>query len=463
MPFAKHKIRQGACQLLDSVAACLAWLAAVGARAYLPQSLFFVQLPDTTLSLEYLYLLIPVAILTPLIHAKIGFYNLGATRRRGDILNLCVQTATWVFICIVFTLFLGRINFLARSVCLIFIPFCSLFLYLRHQIVSQIILRHIPQRRQNLLLVTDRQPLTNWEQELNDHPEFELRLIRQVHVAEIDNAGFVRCLHNDAIHLVIFDVKHTSFHDISQLIQASEEEGVETWLATNLFETSVARVKVDYFLNHPMLIFRSTPDNSWEILCKSIMDRVGALLLLAAGSLPMLLISVLIKLTDRGPVFFKQQRSGLHGRPFIMYKFRSMVANAEQLKSELDRHNEMTGPVFKVTNDPRVTPLGRFLRKTSLDELPQFINVLKGEMSLVGPRPLPVYETLAISENTQRRRLSVKPGITCLWQIQGRNEVKAFADWVNLDLQYIDHWSIWLDLKILCKTIPAVLRFHGAK
>ena len=146
-----------------------------------------------------------------------------------------------------------------------------------------------------------------------------------------------------------------------------------------------------------------------------------------------------------------------------MYKFRSMVTNAEQRKQELEVFNEMTGPVFKITNDPRITPLGRFLRKYSIDELPQLFNVLRGDMSLVGPRPLPVEETHRFSDLAHRRRLSVKPGLTCLWQIEGRSNVLDFADWVRLDLEYIDNWSIWLDIKILFRTIPVVVRGSGAK
>ena len=146
-----------------------------------------------------------------------------------------------------------------------------------------------------------------------------------------------------------------------------------------------------------------------------------------------------------------------------MYKFRTMVADAEQRKQELSALNEMRGPVFKVTNDPRVTPIGRILRRTSIDEFPQFFNVLRGEMSLVGPRPLPVDEVKRFDDFAHRRRLSVKPGLTCLWQISGRNNVNDFKDWVRLDLEYIDNWSIWLDLKIIWRTIPAVLAGIGAK
>jgi lipopolysaccharide/colanic/teichoic acid biosynthesis glycosyltransferase len=160
---------------------------------------------------------------------------------------------------------------------------------------------------------------------------------------------------------------------------------------------------------------------------------------------------------------FRQQRSGLNGSPFSIYKFRTMVTNAEQFKHELAAMNEMSGPVFKVTNDPRVTRIGKWLRKSSLDELPQLFNVVRGEMSLVGPRPLPVDEVKRFNDLAHRRRLSVKPGITCLWQISGRNKIVDFKDWVRLDLQYIDNWSFWLDIVILLRTVPVVVLGTGAK
>jgi lipopolysaccharide/colanic/teichoic acid biosynthesis glycosyltransferase len=177
----------------------------------------------------------------------------------------------------------------------------------------------------------------------------------------------------------------------------------------------------------------------------------------------MLAIALLIKLTSPGPVLFRQQRSGLNGRPFCIYKFRTMMTNAEQVKHELAAMNEMTGPVFKITNDPRVTPVGKWLRKFSLDEFPQLFNVLRGEMSLVGPRPLPVDEVRRFNDLAHRRRLSVKPGLTCLWQVSGRNKISDFKEWVRLDLEYIDNWSIWLDLQILLRTVPVVLAGTGAK
>jgi exopolysaccharide biosynthesis polyprenyl glycosylphosphotransferase len=211
------------------------------------------------------------------------------------------------------------------------------------------------------------------------------------------------------------------------------------------------------------LVFHSGPENSWQAVLKQFLDLVGALALLVLTSPLFLFSAIAIKLTSPGPILFKQKRSGLNGQPFTMYKFRSMVTNAEQRQHEILSMNEMTGPVFKVTNDPRITPIGNLLRKLSIDELPQLFNVLRGEMSLVGPRPLPVDEVKRFDDFAHRRRLSVKPGLTCLWQVKGRNNVTNFKDWVRLDLEYIDNWSIWLDIKILWWTIPVVLFAKGAR
>jgi exopolysaccharide biosynthesis polyprenyl glycosylphosphotransferase len=265
------------------------------------------------------------------------------------------------------------------------------------------------------------------------------------------------------VEIVIFDVHQSSFDKVVGTMRACEEEGIECWLAADFLETTVATTKVDYFERQPILVFRSAPDDSWQLLVKAVFDRVSSALALIVLSPLFLVVALCIKVSSPGPVFFCQQRSGRHGRPFNMYKFRTMVTNAEQLQNELAHLNEMSGPVFKVTNDPRITRIGAFLRKTSLDEFPQLYNVFRGEMSIVGPRPLPVYETLSITENAQRRRLSVKPGLTCLWQIQGRNEVVDFKEWVRLDLEYIDRWSIWLDFKIVLMTVPVVLFGRGAR
>ena len=197
-----------------------------------------------------------------------------------------------------------------------------------------------------------------------------------------------------------------------------------------------------------------------QLLAKRIFDMAASGFALAMLSPLLLVVAVIIKLTSRGPVLFKQRRSGLHGRPFHMLKFRSMVINAEELKARLMAFNEHTGPVFKMQNDPRITRVGRFIRKFSIDELPQLLNVLRGEMSIVGPRP-PIPSEVEKYEPWQRRRLSVPPGLTCVWQVSGRNQI-SFEEWMYLDMQYIDHWSLKGDLRLILKTVPVVITGKGA-
>jgi len=201
--------------------------------------------------------------------------------------------------------------------------------------------------------------------------------------------------------------------------------------------------------------------DGWPLIAKRILDfGISSISLILLSPL-LLLAAILIKLTSPGPVFFIQKRVGLHKRPLNVYKFRTMVVNAEERMREIEHLNEVSGPVFKIKNDPRISRAGRILRKTSIDELPQLINVFKGEMSLVGPRPLPFRDYEGFNKDWQRRRFSVKPGITCLWQVRGRNSI-PFEQWMELDLQYIEKWSLWLDVQILLQTIPAVLRGSGA-
>jgi lipopolysaccharide/colanic/teichoic acid biosynthesis glycosyltransferase len=211
------------------------------------------------------------------------------------------------------------------------------------------------------------------------------------------------------------------------------------------------------------LAFRRSTSDFWYFFLKRGLDILGATFGIIVLLIPSLAIASAIRVTSPGPVIFKQVRSGKRGKRFTILKFRSMVANAPDLHAQLSRHNEMEGPVFKIDRDPRVTPLGEYLRRTSLDEIPQLLNVLKGDMSIVGPRPLPDYETEMIEKSTHRRRLSVKPGLTCLWQIRGRNSIRSFEEWVSLDLEYIEHASLLLDIWIMIQTVPAVLFRRGAK
>jgi exopolysaccharide biosynthesis polyprenyl glycosylphosphotransferase len=254
------------------------------------------------------------------------------------------------------------------------------------------------------------------------------------------------------------------FDDIKRLepiFLRLEELGIVTRLVVNFLPRSLSEVSFDEFGGVPLLTFSTAPHDELLLFIRRCVDVVAALLLIAVLSPLLAAVALVIKLTSPGPVLFRQLRCGLHGRPFVFLKFRSMRVGADLMKHHLAPFNEMDGPAFKMTNDPRVTPVGRFLRRTSLDELPQLFNILRGDMSFVGPRPAVVDEVRQY-EPWQRRRLSMKPGLTCLWQISGRNEL-TFDEWMRLDLEYIDNWSLWLDLKIALKTIPAVLLGRGAR
>ncbi|HZL12862.1 MAG TPA: sugar transferase [Verrucomicrobiae bacterium] len=309
---------------------------------------------------------------------------------------------------------------------------------------------------------------TAWEiarmrREFKELSDERTEIVAELDLVETPVQQIVSLLHDHSVYGVILSAKHTNFEQVEYVIRACELEGVEVWLLANFFSTEISRTSLDEMLGHPLLIFRTTPEASWSGAAKQLMDFFGAFVLLIIFALPMLAIMLAIKFTSPGPSLFRQKRSGLNGTPFTIYKFRTMTTNAEQFKHELEAMNEMSGPVFKVTNDPRVTPVGKILRKYSLDELPQLFNVVRAEMSLVGPRPLPVDEVKRFENLAHRRRLSVKPGLTCLWQVSGRNQISDFREWVRLDLEYIDNWSLWLDLKILLRTVPAVLRGTGAK
>jgi exopolysaccharide biosynthesis polyprenyl glycosylphosphotransferase len=321
------------------------------------------------------------------------------------------------------------------------------------------------QFKRRFVLAGTQREIARMRGELRQHGNENVEVVAELDLIETPVQQIVSLLHDHSVFGVILSAKHTNFEQIEYVIRACELEGVEIWLIADFFSTQISRTTLDELIGRPLLIFRTAPEASWQGLIKLIMDFFGALLLLILLIvIPVIpLIALAIKLTSPGPVFFRQQRSGLNGTPFTIYKFRTMATNAEQFQHELAAMNEMSGPVFKVTNDPRVTSVGKFLRKYSLDELPQLFNVLRGEMSLVGPRPLPVDEVKRFENLAHRRRLSVKPGLTCLWQISGRNSISDFREWVRLDLEYIDNWSLWLDMKILIRTIPAVLRGTGAK
>jgi exopolysaccharide biosynthesis polyprenyl glycosylphosphotransferase len=251
------------------------------------------------------------------------------------------------------------------------------------------------------------------------------------------------------------------YEQIQQTIATCERVGVPARYPTDLFRTRLMAPRIEDGEGAPVMALDVAPSDA-RLVFKRAMDVVGAGVLLVALSPVFLVVAVMVKLTSPGPVLFVQERYGYMKRRFRMLKFRTMVEDAEHQQAALELRNEAKGPVFKIRDDPRKTRIGTFLRRSSLDELPQLWHVLTGEMSLVGPRPLPVRDVGRFEEPWLMRRFSVRPGLTCLWQISGRSDL-GFDRWVTLDLQYIDRWSLQLDLAILIKTIPAIVRGAGAR
>ena len=249
-------------------------------------------------------------------------------------------------------------------------------------------------------------------------------------------------------------------YDLEQLILESEEIGVSLHIIQqDYLDNMNDNPKLNRSFDYSFITYSTVPRNYIRLKIKDIIDIILSVVILILVSPIMAVIALLMKLEDNGPVFFKQERIGLNGRRFYCFKFRSMVTNAEELRAGLLELNESDGPTFKIENDPRITKVGRILRKTSMDELPQFYNVFKGEMSIVGPRP-PLLSEVQQYERLQLRRLSMKPGITCKWQIGGRNQV-SFEEWMRMDLDYIDNWSLWLDFKIIFSTVGVILKANG--
>ena len=268
-------------------------------------------------------------------------------------------------------------------------------------------------------------------------------------------------LQNHVVDELLFAVNNDELERLEPLIDRCHKEGIRTRVDLGFFPRTFPRVHLENLRHIPLLTLGSTPNNEFALFAKRAVDLIVSTLALILLSPLMLIIAILVRLTSPGPILYRQTRCGFNGRRFSLYKFRSMVANADQLRSELESFNEIEGAAFKMKNDPRCTPLGRWLRKFSLDELPQLWNVLIGEMSFVGPRP-PLPEEVERYAPWQRRRLRMRPGLTCLWTLEGRNQLLKFDRLVQFDLAYIDNWSLWLDLKIFLKTIPHVASGRGA-
>jgi len=295
---------------------------------------------------------------------------------------------------------------------------------------------------------------------IDDDPKYFGKEIEGYRVlGRIQDIGFI--VNRLVIDRVIFVVPRIWLDRIECAILECEKVGVSTSIALDLYDLHIAKARQTDFNGFPLLEFKTFYAKEWQLFIKRMLDILISVLALIFFSPLILLVSMVIRLTSKGPILFKQTRIGLNGRKFLLYKFRSMVADAEALRDKLGEHNEMDGPVFKIKHDPRITPIGYIIRKTSIDELPQFFNVLKGDMSIVGPRP-PLISEVEHYEAWQRRRLSLKPGITCIWQVSGRNKI-GFEEWMRMDLEYIDRWSLGLDLKLILRTFWVVFTGYGAQ
>jgi exopolysaccharide biosynthesis polyprenyl glycosylphosphotransferase len=393
-----------------------------------------------------------------------GFYDRPLLCSRWTTAWLLFKGCAFSAIALTLVLFFLRV-YLARFIPIWFGAISFVLIFVKEELVRLGMRSKIAREQftRRFVLVGTEDELNRMRAEFRSRPNEGMEIAAEVNLSQQPVEQVVNVLHEYSVNGVILSSRHTHFEQVETVIKACEVEGVEAWLVADFFRTQLSRTSFDDFFGQPVMVFRSTPETSWQSVVKEALDFISALVLLLILSPLFILIPILIRLTSPGAILFRQKRAGLNGQPFTMYKFRTMVTDAEMRLDELAKMNEMEGPVFKMTNDPRVTSIGKWLRKFSLDEFPQLLNVLRGEMSLVGPRPLPVEQVRRFNDVAHRRRLSVKPGMTCLWQVSGRNNVTDFRDWVRLDLEYIDNWSIWLDLKILWRTVPIVITGAGAK
>jgi exopolysaccharide biosynthesis polyprenyl glycosylphosphotransferase len=411
-----------------------------------------------------LYIAVPF---TPLVLEGFGFYNRLKHRTGGTAAWQLIRALAIIFLVVgIFAIF-AKVTGASRLILGLGLTFVFVFLLVRDRIFQLWLKQRIESEstRERVIVAGSPSDIKELIEELNPHIVAGWTIVDHFDLHTREVSELFEILKARSVSRVIFAARNTEFEKVARAVEACELQGVEAWIAASFIRTQIARPVFDAIGTKPMLVLRSTPELSWELLCKEVFDRVGAALIILATSPLWIFAALGIAIKSPGaPVFFSQMRAGRYGQPFRMWKFRTMVANAEELLAKVkeERGNQMSGPVFKLDDDPRIFPFGALLRKLSIDELPQLFNVVLGDMSLVGPRPLPLYEVEAFAELSHRRRLSVKPGITCEWQAGGRNKITSFDEWVEMDLKYIDNWSIWLDLKILLRTVPAVLFGKGA-
>lgn len=426
----------------------------------------------------YLVLAGPIVVIWTALLFALGAYRSKRTAGLKDEMWLSARVATTGTVLLTLVVFGARWDFISRPFLLIFFAL-DVMLGVSVRLLIRLVARQVRAAGLNyrtVVLVGDTQRARAMARLFHEHGWWGFKTLGVVREHPADAPGVASAdlpvlgtleelpaiLANHAVDEVVLTVDKGELEKLEDVFLLCEKMGVRTRLVLDFFPHVFAHVTLEEFQGTPLLTFSTVPGDDMALLVKRGLDIALSIVLGALYSIPVIVSAALIRLSSKGPAFFQQTRCGLNGRPFTLFKLRTMVDGADEKLSEVAHLNEHDGPVFKAADDPRVTPLGRFVRRFSLDEAPQFWNVLKGEMSLVGPRP-PTPDELVRYQEWHRRRLSMKPGVTGLWQVSGRNDILDFDEWMELDLAYIDNWTLGLDIKILLRTIPAVLGGRGAR
>jgi len=412
-----------------------------------------------------------------------GCYEPYRNQKLPNILMKVVKSAITGTAGIVFISYILHMEGISRLLLGMFTLTSILFLISFKALLFKILTYHRMRNynTRNILVIGCKQRAIDFIKAVEKNPESGYRIIGCLETADTKNVvgekvhGNVHIIgtlesYNDILNQltideIVFGIPLKTIYEVHNYIYRAESMGINVKIVPDFqldkikYLPSTAKTSLFDFMGMPLLSLSSLSTKDSELLIKNFLDYLLASISLVVLSPVFVLIALLIRFTSKGPIIFSQKRVGLNGRLFEIFKFRTMIENAEEIKEGLAEANEADGPVFKIQNDPRITPLGAFLRKTSLDELPQLINVFKGEMSLVGPRP-PIPQEVDQYTVWQRRRLSMKPGITCIWQVNGRNEIN-FEQWMNMDLEYIDTWSLALDIKLIAMTLREITKGGG--
>ena len=462
----------------DLVLMVLAFGLSVWIAILQPQGISFARLLSVRLKLSNVLLFLGFLMLWHLVLSWLGLYRSHRLQTFGQE-ALDVLKATTIGTVAIFNAgIIFDIQIISAKFTLVFWVL-STGLTLLSRLLLRGVLESARRRGRNLrkvLIVGTNPRALNFADRLRSHPELGMTVIGfadkpwfgletldaegETLVCSLE--GLELFLRNSVVDEVVLALPASScYFDSEQVVRSCENQGITVRLLSDFFNVKVASAKVETLDGQPFITLVTGNMEGGSLAVKRVLDIVVAGIAIIVLAPVFLSICLLIKSGSKGPILFVQDRIGLNKRRFPLYKFRTMVLDAEKKQAGLEHLNEASGPVFKIENDPRITKIGSFMRRTSLDELPQFMNIFLGDMSLVGPRPLPVRDYEGFSQDWHRRRFSVRPGLTCLWQIQGRSRV-TFERWMELDMQYIDEWSFWLDMEILVKTVPVVIKGTGA-